>query len=85
MTQETDLLQRITVNPEIFGGKPIVRGMRVAVEHIIGKLAAGDTDETILREYPFLEPEDIRACLLFVHRSMTGDHVYERIPFRDDL
>lgn len=83
MTQETELLQRITVCPGIFGGKPIIRGMRIAVEHIMGKLASGDTAETILREYPFLEPEDIQACLLFAHRSMTGEHVYDRIPVRE--
>ena len=83
MTQETELLQRITVCPEIFGGKPIIRDMRIAVEHIMGKLASGDKAETILREYPFLEPEDIQACLLFAHRSMTGEHVYDRIPIRE--
>lgn len=83
MTQETELLQRITVCPEIFGGKPIIRGMRIAVEHIMGKLASGDTVETILREYPFLEPEDIQACLIFAHRSMTGEHVYDRIFVQD--
>lgn len=79
MTQETELLQRITVSPEILGGKPIIRGMRIAVEHIIEKLASGDTAETILREYPFLEPEDIQVCLIFAHRSMTGEHDYDRI------
>ena len=58
------LLERIVVNPQIFGGKPIIRGMRMAVEHVIGMLAAGDTAETILKEYPFLERDDIQACLL---------------------
>ena len=83
MTQETELLERITVRPEIFGGKPIIRDMRIAVEHVLGKLAAGDTAETILSEYPFLEPADIQACLIFAHRSMTGEHVYDRIPIRE--
>lgn len=77
---EAELLQRIQINPNIFGGKPIIRGLRVAVEHILGMLAAGDTPETILREYPFLEPEDIQACLLFAYRSMTGEQVHERVP-----
>ena len=77
---ETELLNRIQVNPAIFGGKPVIRGLRIAVEHILGMLAAGDTPENILREYPFLEPEDIQACLLFAYRSMAGEHVYERIP-----
>lgn len=66
-------------NPQIFGGKPIVRGLRIAVEHLLGMLAAGDTPEKILEEYPFLEPEDIQACLLFAYRSMAGEQVYERI------
>jgi uncharacterized protein (DUF433 family) len=52
---EAELLQRIEVNPHIFGGKPIVRGMRIAVEHLLGMLAAGDTPEKILEEYSFLE------------------------------
>ena len=83
MTQEIELLERITVRPEIFGGKPIIRDMRIAVEHVLGKLAAGDTAEMILSEYPFLEPADIQACLIFAHRSMAGEHVYDRIPIRE--
>ena len=78
MTEE-ELLQRITVNPAIFGGKPIVRGMRFAVEQVLGMLAAGDTPETLLDEYPFLEPEDIQACLAYAHRSLAGEQIYERI------
>jgi uncharacterized protein (DUF433 family) len=61
---ETNLLKRITYNPQIFGGKPIIRGRRLAVEHVLGMLAAGDTAEELLEGYPWLEPEDIRACLL---------------------
>jgi uncharacterized protein (DUF433 family) len=76
---DTELFKRIEVNPQIFGGKPIVRGLRIAVEHILGMLAAGDTPEKILEEYPFLEPEDIQACLLFAYRSMAGEQVHERI------
>ena len=69
MTTETELLERITVRPDVFGGKPIVRDMRIAVEHILGMLAAGDTAQSILNDYPFLEPEDLQACLVFAHRS----------------
>ena len=83
MTGETELLDRITVRADIFGGKPIVRDLRIAVEHILGKLAAGDTVETILNEYPFLEPEDIQACLVFAHRSIAGEHVYDRVTVRE--
>ena len=49
---ENELLKRITVRAHVFGGKPIIRDMRIAVEHVLGMLAAGDTAETILREYP---------------------------------
>ena len=82
MTTDPALLERITVRPDVFGGKPIIRDMRIAVEHVLGMLAAGDTAETILQEYPILEPEDIQACLLFAHRSLAGDHVHERVPIR---
>ena len=83
MTEETALLDRITVRADIFGGKPIIRDMRIAVEHVLGKLAAGDTAETILSEYPFLEAEDIQACLVFAHRSLAGEHVHDRIAVRE--
>lgn len=55
--------ERICSNPNIFGGKPIIRGRRLAVEHVLGMLAAGDTIETLLQAYPWLEQEDIQACL----------------------
>ena len=72
---ETELLKRITINPKIFGGKPIIRGRRLAVEHILGMLAAGDTPETILEGYPWLEREDIRACLIYAHRLVAHERV----------
>ena len=56
--------------------------MRIPVEHILGMLAAGDTEETILEEYSVLEVEDIQACLLFAHRSLVGEQVYDRISVR---
>jgi len=77
--REDELLDRITVDPAIFGGKPIIRGMRLAVEHVIGMLAAGDTPDRLLQEYSFLEPADIQACLVYAHRSLTGEQVQERV------
>lgn len=69
-----DLLDRITTNPAIFGGKPIVRGRRLAVEHVLGMLAAGDTAETILSGYPWLEAKDIQACIEYAkHLSVSGE------------
>ncbi len=72
---EQDLIGRITVNPEIFGGKPIIRGRRLAVEHILGMLAAGDTAANILDAYDWLEPEDIRACLIYARRLVGHERV----------
>jgi uncharacterized protein (DUF433 family) len=79
MDLEAELLARITTNPHIFGGKPIVRGRRLAVEHVLGMLAAGDTVETILKGYDWLEPEDIRACLLYARR-VVGHELVETCP-----
>ena len=72
---EEILLKRITVNPKIFGGKPIIRGRRLAVEHILGILAAGDTVEAILQGYPWLEKEDIQACLVYARRLVGHERV----------
>ena len=72
---ENELLERITVDPKIFGGKPIVRGRRLAVEQVLGMLAAGDSAEDILREYEWLEPEDIRACLTYARRVVGHERV----------
>ena len=82
MTQpmtEDELLKRITVDPAIFGGKPNIRGLRIAVEHVLGMLAAGDTPGKLLAEYPFLEPADIQACLAYAHRSLSGEQIHDRI------
>lgn len=74
-TAEDALLGRITVDPSIFGGKPIIRGHRLAVEHVLGMLAAGDTPETILKGYAWLEPDDIRACLVYARRIVGHERV----------
>ena len=80
MRVDAELLNRITVRSDILSGKPIIRDMRIAVEHVLGMLAAGDDARTILDEYPVLESEDIQACLLFAHRSLAGERVHERMP-----
>lgn len=53
--------------------KPIIRGRCLAVEHILGMLAAGDTIETLLEGYPWLEREDIKACLGYARRSVRDE------------
>jgi len=72
---ETKLLSRITVDPRIFGGKPILRGHRLAVEHVLGMLAAGSTEQEILEGYDWLEPDDIKACLVYAHRTVSHERV----------
>lgn len=80
---EGDLLNRISVVPGIFGGKPIIRGRRLAVEHVLGMLAAGDDPQTILDGYPWLEPEDIQACLFYARR-LVGHERVEPLLVADD-
>ncbi len=70
---DDDLLKRITTDRAIFGGKPIIRGRRLAVEHILEMLAAGDSVETILGGYKWLEREDIDACLAYARRHLPPD------------
>jgi uncharacterized protein (DUF433 family) len=72
---EDKLLERISVDPDIFGGKPIIRGRRLAVEHVLGMLAAGDSIETILEGYPWLEREDILACLVYARRVIGHERI----------
>lgn len=58
-------LDRISLNPQVMGGKPCIRGMRVTVGMVVGLLAAGETVETVLRAYPYLEAEDIQQALSY--------------------
>ena len=71
--RQNSLLKRITVNPGIFGGKPIIRGRRLAVETVLGMLAAGDTTDTLLEGYPWLELDDILACVAYAHRLVQHE------------
>jgi uncharacterized protein (DUF433 family) len=78
---EDRLLERITCDPALFGGKPVIRGRRLAVEHVLDMLAAGDEPATILKGYPWLEPEDIQACLVYAARLARHERV-EFMPAR---
>ena len=73
----TDVLNRITSDPRIFGGKPIIRGMRVSVELILSLLAQGEDWDSILKDYPDLEADDIRACLAYAHAVIANDSLDE--------
>ncbi len=67
----SDLLQRITVRPEQCGGRPCIRGMRIRVIDVLELLAAGESHEQILVDYPYLEADDIAASLLYAARRLN--------------
>ena len=73
MNNQAALLGRITVRPDVFGGKPIIRDMRISVELVLSLLAQGVAPEAILDDYPDLEPEDIRACTAYAHAIIARD------------
>jgi uncharacterized protein (DUF433 family) len=65
-----NLLERITINPKVMVGKPVIQGTRLTVEYILGLLAHATTMEEILKEYPGLEKDDIYACFLFASKTL---------------
>jgi uncharacterized protein (DUF433 family) len=65
--------ERITVSPDICNGRPVVRGTRITVQTVLEFLAAGDSIEDVLEEYPSLTREDVQACLDYASRVM-GNH-----------
>lgn len=71
----TELLQRITVRPEQCGGRPCIRGMRIRVIDVLELLAAGESHAQILEDYPYLEADDIAACLLYAARRLNHPNV----------
>jgi len=70
------LLQRIVVDPKIMVGKPVIRGTRVPVELVLRMVAQGVPEAEILREYPRLQPEDIRATLMYAAEVIAGEDVF---------
>ncbi len=70
---DDSLLRRIMADPKIFGGKPIIRSLRISVELILSLLAQGAPSEEILEDYPELELADIRACLAYARSVIAGD------------
>jgi len=67
---DEELLERITLNPKIMTGKPVIRGTRLTVEYILNRLAHGASQEEVLQEYDGLALEDIQACFLFATISV---------------
>jgi uncharacterized protein (DUF433 family) len=67
--------ERIVTNNQTFAGKPTIRDTRVAVEHVLGMMADGATEQDILVNYPFLEKEDIRACILYAQNIVSHERI----------
>ena len=73
MTGNNDLLRRITARSDVFGGKPIIRDMRISVELVLSLLAQGVSQAEILDDYPDPEPEDIRASVAYARAVIAQD------------
>jgi uncharacterized protein (DUF433 family) len=68
---ESDLLQRITIIPGLMGGKPTIRGMRFTVNDVLELLGNGVSQKEILEDFPYLEEDDIKACLLYAAQKLN--------------
>lgn len=75
MTDE-HILDRVTLNPETMAGKPVIRGTRIPVELIVRMLAQGIPEADILKEYPRLQPEDIRAALAYAAQALAQEDIF---------
>jgi uncharacterized protein (DUF433 family) len=73
---EEELRQRITINPKVMVGKPVIRGTRIPVELIVRMMAQGISESDILREYPRLQPDDIRAALAYAAQVLADEEVF---------
>lgn len=75
-----ELLKRITIDPEICHGKPIVRGMRWPVQNVLELMASGMTNEEIITDHPELEPEDFLACLVYAAKLSEVKSIHKLVP-----
>jgi uncharacterized protein (DUF433 family) len=76
MTAHNAWRGRITIDPGVLAGKPVIRGLRISVEQVLRALAAEVPQEEILRDYPDLQPEDLRACLEYAAETIASERVY---------
>ena len=74
--QNVNLLKRITIDPDTMVGKPTIRGFRISVEQILLALSAGVPQEDLLKDFPELEPEDIRAALAYAAEAISEEEIY---------
>ncbi len=75
-TEAEPLLRRISVSPDVLAGKPTIRGLRISVEQVLRALAAGVPEAEILRDYPELEPADLRAALAYAANRIAEEQIY---------
>ena len=75
-----ELLKRITIDPAICHGKPIVRGMRWPVQNLLELMASGMTNEEIIADHPELEPEDLLACLVYAAKLSEVKSIHKLVP-----
>lgn len=72
---EDRLLKRIEENPKIMFGKPVIKGTRLTVEIILEKLASGESEDDIIKDYPIITKEDIKACLLYAANMISHEEL----------
>ena len=70
--KDQQLLNRISFDPKVMAGKPVIKGTRLTVEYVLNLLAHGETTENIMKEYEGITVEDIQACLLFATKSLEN-------------
>jgi len=80
-----DLLTRITISPDQCHGRPCIRGLRIRVEDVLEMLASGATAEEILKDFPDLEPDDIRACSAYTERQADEFIARNREALNDSI
>jgi len=78
--EDADLLARITIDPKVMAGKPVIRGTRLTVEYILGRLAHGESADDIIAEYPGLHSADIAACIAFARNAVATSSF---VPFAE--
>jgi uncharacterized protein (DUF433 family) len=74
-----EIFERISIDGNICNGKPVIRGKRITVQTILEFLSAGESEEEILKQYPSLEPEDIKACLKFATELLNKNYIIKNV------
>ena len=73
---KNDFIKRIEVNPKVMVGKPVIRGTRITVDAILGRIAEGWTFDEILEDFPHITKEDIKAAVMYAERLVGGEYIF---------